>query len=202
MAAARGKTRPDQGGRCVEVVSGRWTPVAVALGAVALAGCAQLPGPDPGALPDASMEPVAGADPRAAEASDAALSAYAGYLSAARKASRVPDPHHPALRTYLADPLLTRVRLDIREMKRHGAVRTGSLTSNPRVTEVNLGAVPATVMIQDCIDSTGYRMIYVKDSAPVPGAEGGRYVATATASRYPDGRWLINDGAAHVDQPC
>ena len=83
-----------------------------------------------------------------------------------------------------------------------GAVRTGAVVSDPTVTEVNLSSVPAAVSIQDCIDTTGYPMVYAKDRSPVPGSRGGRYIATATASRYPDGRWLISDGAAHPDQPC
>jgi hypothetical protein len=147
--------------------------------------------------------PAATDDPAAAEAASAALAAYTGYLAAAEEAEHEADPHHPDLKKYLADPLLTRVRLSIRDAKEHGAVRTGSLISDPTVTEVNLESVPATVVIQDCLDATNYRMVYADDTDKVyPGTEVGRYLATATATRYDDGRWLISSGAAHRDQPC
>jgi hypothetical protein len=70
------------------------------------------------------------------------------------------------------------------------------------VTLVDLSSTPPTVSIQDCIDTTGYKMVYAKDKKQVPGTAGGRYMATATATLYPDGRWLISDGASHTDQPC
>lgn len=147
-------------------------------------------------------EAAASADAQAAAAEKSALAAYAGYLDASRKAELAGDPLDPELRKYLADPLLTRVRLTIRDAKEHGAMRTGKLVSNPTVTGVDLDTVPATVSIQDCIDATGYRLIYKKGKKAVPGSAGGRYLATATATRYPDGRWLINAGAVHEDQPC
>lgn len=137
-----------------------------------------------------------------AAAQKAALAAYAGYLDASRKAETARDPMHPELTKYLADPLLTSVRLTIRDAKEHGAMRTGTLVSDPTVTEVSLDSVPATVSIQDCLDATKYQLVNVKTRKPVPGSTSGRYFATATASRYPDGRWLVSDGAVHQDQPC
>lgn len=146
--------------------------------------------------------PNAVADQDAAAASKAALTAYAGYLAASRSASAKADPKHPDLTKYVADPLLTRVRDAVRDLDVNGAIRTGKLVSDPRVTTLDLAASPPTVSIQDCIDSTGYKMVYAKSKKPVPGTGGGRYVATATATRYPDGRWLISDAATHEDQPC
>lgn len=81
-------------------------------------------------------------------------------------------------------------------------MRTGTLRSAPTVTAVSLDSDPPTVEIQDCLDATGYRLVYTKDGRAVPGSGGKRYLATATATRYPDGRWLISAGAAHQDQPC
>ncbi|RQW98926.1 hypothetical protein DLJ59_26010 [Micromonospora inaquosa] len=139
-------------------------------------------------------------DRQAAE--KAALDAYSGYLTASRKAGQRSDPRAPELSRFLGDPLLTRVRVSIREAKEHGAMRTGTLKSDPTVTAVSLDAKPATVEIQDCLDTTGYRLVYAKDKRPVPGSGGGRHLSTATATRYPDGRWLINYGKTHRDQPC
>ncbi|MER7440012.1 hypothetical protein ABTW73_04290 [Micromonospora avicenniae] len=154
--------------------------------------------------PPAPAAAEADADQDADEqaARKAALDAYSGYLTASRTASRHSDPYAPELSRFLADPLLTRVRMAIRDAKEHGAMRTGTLKSDPTVTAVSLSAVPATVEIQDCLDATGYRLVYTKDRRVVPGSGGKRYLATATATRYSDGRWLISAGAAHQDQPC
>ncbi|WP_181571198.1 hypothetical protein [Micromonospora robiginosa] len=183
--------------------SRRWEICLLSLALVAgTAGC--------GSGPEAAVGPLAGgaaapathstADERAAE--KAALAAYSGYLDASRAASARSDPGHPALDRFLADPLLTRVRVAIRDAKEHGAMRTGKLVSDPTVVSVDLAADPPTVEIQDCLDARGYRLVYAKDRKTVPGTGGGRYLATATAARYPDGRWLVNTGTAHQDQPC
>ncbi|WP_433265817.1 hypothetical protein ACQPWR_01300 [Micromonospora vinacea] len=154
--------------------------------------------------PTAARDDEQRADPdverRAAE--KAALDAYSGYLAASRTAGLRSDPRAPELSRFLADPLLTRVQLSIRDAKEHGAMRTGTLKSDPTVTAVSLDAKPATVDIQDCLDTTGYRLVYAKNKRPVPGSGGGRHLSTATATRYPDGRWLINSGTTHRDQPC
>jgi hypothetical protein len=177
-----------------------WLVIAAAVGTIA--GC----GTDRGttARPAAGRQATAAADRNASEhaAGKAALAAYSGYLDASRTASRRSDPRYPDLTRFLADPLLTRVRLAIREAKEHGAMRTGTLLSDPTVTSVSLDADPPTVEIQDCLDATGYRLVYVRNQRVVPGTGGSRYLATATATRYPDGRWLISAGAAHEDQPC
>ncbi|TDB81539.1 hypothetical protein [Micromonospora sp. KC721] len=180
----------------------QWTAsLVIATVAGAAAGCGG--GPEPAGGPPVrtaadSRQPSV--DERAAE--QAALTAYAGYLDASREASRAGDPRHPALARFLADPLLTRVRVVIDRARRHGAVRTGTLRSDPTVVAVDLAATPPTVDIQDCLDATDYRLVYAKDKRVVPGSGGSRHLATATATRYPDGRWLITAGTAHEDQPC
>ncbi|HEY0696872.1 MAG TPA: hypothetical protein VGD43_03575 [Micromonospora sp.] len=168
------------------------------------AATAACSGDDAPASPEQATAKAAAAspDPQVAAAEKSALAAYAGYLDASREAERSADPFHPELKKYLADPLLTRVRLAIRNAKEHGAMRTGKLISDPTVTAVSLDTVPPSVEIQDCLDATGYQLVYVKDKKVVPGSAAGRYLATATATRYPDGRWLISAGAAHQDQPC
>ncbi|PZF99560.1 hypothetical protein [Micromonospora endophytica] len=140
------------------------------------------------------------ADEQAAE--QAALKAYAGYLAASRTASQRSDPHHPDLTRFLADPLLTRVRFNLQQAREHGAVSVGTLRSDPTVISVALDATPPTVEIQDCVDATGYRLVYLDGGKGVPGTRGTRHLATATATRHPDGRWRISAGAAYQDQPC
>lgn len=132
----------------------------------------------------------------------AALAAYSGYLAVTQEASGDSDPHHPELTNYLADPLLTRVRFTIRTAKEHGAIRVGTLRSDPVVTVVDVASVPAIVEIQDCLDATDWRLVYAEDEQVVPGSQSTRHLATVTVARYPDGRWLVNTGASHEDQPC
>lgn len=181
----------------------RWTTAlvtAVVLGpTVACGSTGSSPGPAGGqrSTPTATRAPV---DEKAAR--KAAIDAYRGYLTASQTASSDADPDHPDLTKYLADPLLTKVRLAIRYAKEHGAMRTGKLVSDPVVTVVSLETAPPTVEIQDCLDATGYRLVYARNKKTVPGTAGRRHLATATATRYPDGRWLISEGTAHEEQPC
>ncbi|MER5702246.1 hypothetical protein ABT023_09865 [Micromonospora sp. NPDC002296] len=182
---------------------GRWTIFLVAVlavGPVAACGTEAETTTQPLSAAPKTAQSHSAAEERAAR--ESALTAYSGYLAASRTANRRGDPFHPELTRFLADPLLTRVRLAIRDAKEHGAMRTGTLVSDPTVTSVSLDGVPATVEIQDCVDATGYRLVYTKTKKVVPGSGGGRHLATATATRYADGRWLISSGAAHEDQPC
>ncbi|MEU1836215.1 hypothetical protein [Micromonospora chersina] len=183
--------------------SRRWEICLLSLALLtATAGCGSEPEAATRPLTGGAAAPVAHSGAEEESAGKAALAAYSGYLDASRAASARSDPGHPALARFLADPLLTRVRVSIREAKEHGAMRTGRLVSDPTVVTVDLAADPPTVEIQDCLDATGYRLVYAKDRRVVPGTRGGRYLATATATRYPDGRWLISAGAGHQDQPC
>jgi hypothetical protein len=181
---------------------GRFSAALLAIVAVGSGTACSATDPSAAPTPRAAGARPASTDPETAAAVKSALTAYAGYLAASREAERSGNPLHPDLPKYLADPLLTRVRLAIRDAKEHGAMRTGTLISDPTVTDVSLDTVPATVSIQDCLDATGYRLVYRKDNSPVPGSANGRYLATATATRYADGRWLISAGAAYEDQPC
>jgi hypothetical protein len=179
------------------------SPFAALTLAAALAGCASGDDSTDNSGELRAPNAASPADAEKAKAIESALAAYSGYLEDAREAESIPDPYHPDLKKHLADPLLTRVRLAISVVKENGALRTGTLISDPRVTTVSLDTVPATVTIQDCLDASGYKMVYADNrKKEVPGHAGGRYVATATATRYPDGRWLISTGAAHKDQPC
>jgi hypothetical protein len=175
--------------------------VAIATLACVTTACARDE-PAPADRPSGAAVPARDTEAEEAAAAEAALAAYAGYLAASQKAEQTGNHRHPDLKKYLADPLLTRVRLAIRDAKENGAMRTGSLISDPTVTSVTLDSVPAAVSIQDCIDATKYKLVNRDDKKAIPGTANGRYLATATATRYPDGRWLISEGAAHEDQPC
>ncbi|MGC5051218.1 hypothetical protein ACLQ2S_07180 [Micromonospora sp. DT48] len=182
----------------------RWTASLIAVATVGTStACGGTQTTSTAATPERNTP--AGAE-RAAEqaaAEKAALAAYSGYLAASRAASRRSDPQEPQLARFLADPLLTNVRFNLRQARQHGAVAAGTLRSEgPTVVSMDLDADPPTVEIQDCVDASNYRLVYVADDKVVPGTRGSRHLATATATRYPDGRWRISAGAAHQDQPC
>ncbi len=181
----------------------RWTAGLVAVATVgtstACGNAQEAPRPR---HPNGTDQPARAAAEEAA-AEKAALAAYSGYLAASRTASRRSDPQEPALTRFLADPLLTRVRFSLRQARQNGAVSAGTLRSEgPTVISMDLDATPPTVEIQDCVDASNYRLVYLADDKVVPGTRGSRHLATATAARYPDGRWRISAGAAHQDQPC
>ncbi|MET8832410.1 hypothetical protein ABZV78_00625 [Micromonospora sp. NPDC004540] len=183
--------------------SRRWEICLLSIALLApAAGCGTEPEGAARPLTGRAAAPAAHSTVEEESAGKAALAAYSGYLDASQAASARSDPGHPALARFVADPLLTRVRMAIRDAKEHGAMRTGKLVSDPTVVSVDLTADPPTVEIQDCLDATGYRLVYAKDHRVVPGTRGGRHLASATATRYPDGRWLISAGAGHQDQPC
>ena len=117
-----------------------------------------------------------------------------------QKAEDVGNPQHPELKKYLADPLLTRVRLAIRDAKENGAMRTGSLGSDPSVTAVTLDSVPAAVEIQDCIDSSKYKLVYRDTKKSVPGTVNGRFLATAGGKHGDAGhqKQLLHDSSSPV----
>ena len=171
----------------------------VLTGAVSACG-GGLEGPAPVSL-DAPPSPAPTGGGERSAAADAALAAYNGYMEAAQKASAIPDQRHPDLRKYLGDPLLSRVRAAIGLLEREGAVRQGKLITNPTVTVVDLESNPKTVHIQDCVDGTGYTMVYRTTRSAVPGKRNVRYVATATVTLFPEG-WLVSQGLSHEDQPC
>jgi hypothetical protein len=149
-----------------------------------------------------SSAPATTTDADVTRAGETALAAYRRYLAATAKASNSANPDEPDLRKYLADPLLSQVIYGVHQLKAKGAIQTGNTTSSPEVTSVNLRGTPPTVAIQDCIDKSDYRLMYKADHQPIPVTGLDRYRATATVTRYDDGRWLVNAATAHRDQSC
>ncbi|MFI5840185.1 hypothetical protein ACIA8K_10820 [Catenuloplanes sp. NPDC051500] len=175
------------------------------LAVLGLAGVVSACGGQEGPAPASLDGPPSAASTETTErsaAAEAAMAAYTGYMDAAQKASAIPDPRYPDLRKYLADPLLGRVQAGISLLQREGAIRQGRLVTNPTVTVVDLESTPRTVQIQDCVDGTDYKMVYKTTRSAVPGKQNVRYVATATATFYPELGWLVSQGLSHEDQPC
>ncbi len=137
------------------------------------------------------------------EAADKALAAYNNYREAQVAAFATAEPTGGDLSKYVADPLLGELQYDLRQKRDQGLIVTGRPVWKPRVTKVNVTSRPFTVQIEDCFDATNWNTVYkaTGKSAAVPG-QNKKYVVTAEAALYDDGRWLIRSAKAERERPC
>lgn len=169
---------------------------AVVCVALAAAGCNPA-SPKPVANPSATAPnaPLPSEDPKVADAQAEALDAYKGYLVVYASASQAANPDDPNLATYLADPLLSLTRHNIRTLKANGEVQLGAQTATVLRTQTEVAASPPTVTIHACLDYRGLKLVYATSRSQVPGSalKKTRVSAVVTVARYPTGQWLVND---------
>jgi len=180
------------------------TAVAATVLAALLSGCGSEPDPDPspspvGVVPSA----VSTIDPVEQDAREGALAAYDNYVRAYVAASASGDTAGKELANYTADPLLRQLRYDLVLKRDQGLTTKGEPSWAARVTKVNVESRPFTAAIEDCFDGTNWQTVYKSSGKPagVPG-QAKRYVVTAEATQYDDGRWLIRQSAAQRERPC
>jgi hypothetical protein len=144
----------------------------------------------------ASSEPID-------DASTRAIAAYNGYWDTFVKAAANPAAPTPDLATYVADPLLTELRLTLRQIRDQGIVYKGRPTSSPRATSSNTTTAPFSVAIEDCFDSTDWVPVYSANgqSAAAPG-QASRYVITSTMKLFDANGWLVVETAADRGRAC
>ncbi|XVU24226.1 hypothetical protein ACQPZJ_44510 [Actinoplanes sp. CA-054009] len=186
-----GRARRRQGGARLGLV----TPAVVCV-ALTLAGCtSSSPAPEPIPVVTTSPAPALSEDPKAADAQAAALAAYRGYLLAYAEASQAADPDNRTLATYVADPLLSLTRHNIRTLADKGAVQMGAQTATVISSRVDLAGTPPTVTIHACLDYSALRLVYQANHSPVPNSalKTTRVPAVATVARYANGQWLVNN---------
>jgi hypothetical protein len=137
------------------------------------------------------------------QARGSVLAAYNGFREAHVAASNAGDVKGGDLAKYVADPLLAELKVELYQRSVQGLVTTGRPTWNARVTKVNVSSRPFTVEIEDCFDTTNWKTVDKKTGkdAAVPG-QAKKYVVTAEAALYDDGRWLIYKGRAVRERPC
>lgn len=169
---------------------------------VAASGCTG-DGEDSPAAGVTSGSPSPTQDGEEVQARDGALAAYAGFREAQVAASTEPDPGGGELAQYTADPLLSQLKFDLTQKRDQGLVTTGRPAWNPEATSVNVSTRPFTATIEDCFDATGWDTINkaTGESVAVPG-QAKKYVVTAEAVLFDDGRWRIRSAQAHRDRPC
>lgn len=176
---------------------------APALAALALAltltGCGSSD--DDGAKAQASTPPTTttvapapatpSADPETIE-KQAVLAAYGSMWAEQMKAYAKADAKGTDLQKYTSLDALGQFRIDLARMKKAGTIGTGELGHTAEVTMLNTtGKVPKAT-IQDCLDLTGWKAVRVKTGEPIPlpSNQPRRYIATATAEKWPNG-WMI-----------
>ena len=169
---------------------------AVVCVALTAAGCtSSAPKPVASQAATASPTPSPSEDSKAADAQATALAAYKGYLLAYAEASQAANPDDPNLATYLADPLLSLTRHNIRTLKDKGEVQMGAQTATVVSSQVDLASTPPTVTIHACLDYSALKLVYQANHSPVPNSalKTTRVPAVATVAKYATGQWLVND---------
>ena len=143
----------------------------------------------------APASPTPSVDPSVATAEQLARAAYTGYIQTWATASQQADPDNPDLARYVADPLLSLTRHNIRWLKDIGAVQVGAQKATVLDVQVNLATKPPTVTITSCLDYSELRLVYRSNQSPVPNSGGGdpKVPAVATMWLYQTGQWLVNN---------
>jgi len=190
------------GGRTTRRVPGRLVVIVVA-GLIALVGCGPNRSSDskPSSSTTATVRPSPTGDPMVAQARQSALAAYDGYVRTYALASQVANPDDPNLASYLADPLLSLTRHNIRILKDNGQVQIGAQTATVTSSTVDLATTPPTVTIHACLDYSSLKLVYKSNQSPVPNSslKNTHISAVVTVARYATGQWLVNDSRQGSD---
>lgn len=179
-----------------------------ALGAVLLLLMAGCTGRSPRAASSSEPGPSSAkatptVDPSVAAATGAAVAAYNGYLAAFAHAAQAADPDDPNLARYVADPLLSLTRHNLRAMRDRGQVQVGAQTATVTSTRVDLAGAQPAVTIHACLEYGSIRLVYRSNHSPVPDSDikDPKVSAVATVWLYKTGQWLVNDTKQGND-PC
>jgi hypothetical protein len=154
------------------------------------------------APPPSVAAPTPSSEP-SGEAPTKALAAYVGYWEAYVTAAANPGNPSPDLAKFVADPMLTQLRLNLRQYRDNDIVYKGRPTWTPRATDVNTTAAPYTVVIEDCFDSAGWEPVFASTgkSAAAPG-QATRYVITSTVKSFQVEGWLVVESRADRSRSC
>jgi hypothetical protein len=131
------------------------------------------------------------------------IAAFDGYLRVTAEANHRGDPYYDGLGLYIDALYGLKIAQGIIERNDNGTYYAGELKAEAAVESVDLDAEPATATISACMDATDYHLLYRRDDSPVPGVNAlTRYPAEATAMLSDDGRWLIVETTARLEETC
>ncbi|MCX4451759.1 hypothetical protein [Streptomyces sp. NBC_01789] len=140
-------------------------------------------------------------DPDAAQ-KRAVLAAYASMWGEQMKAYKVADATGTDLKRYAALTALSKLRLDLAQMKKSGTRGTGTLGHEPTVMELKTDGKLPTATLQDCIDLSQWKAVRTSgEPVPLPSNQPRRYLATAKAEQWPGG-WMITDYTPNGARTC
>jgi hypothetical protein len=181
-----------------------------ALVALTMSGCSLTAcgGKDPSApttpsVAASSPSPTSTVDPDVAQAVQAAIGAYNGYVQYWAIASQAADPNNADLARYVADPLLSLTRHNIQRLRDNGQVQVGAQTATIMSTHADLNNAQPSVTIHACLDYSALKLVYKSNSSPVPNSaiKDPKVSTVATVWRYQTGQWLVNKAESGTD-PC
>lgn len=141
--------------------------------------------PEP--VPESTVRKPVGED---AEQERAVLKVYDRMLTAEAKAYRTASASGTGVERYATYKALAAIRDGVDNLKDSGAVVTGEVGHDARVTRLDLEAKVPTATLSDCVDLSRYRAVKAGKEVPLPTEQPLRYVMTVSAERW-DGRWMI-----------
>lgn len=192
------------------------TAAVIAVAVLAPAGCSDGDQPPANASPTSSSSPPATTTtpkPQTPEekAKAAALEVYRASWEATARAGAQPRARdwRPVLGKYFGPPALETMLIDIKDYAKWPAHEAGHARPlSPKVVKVKSNSRrPHTVIIEDCIDASEYRV--VSDRAGEKGKDltdpnqPDRYRFEARLAWYPKPKiWRVYQQEARLEEPC
>lgn len=131
------------------------------------------------------------------------LAAYNGFREQYVAAAATANFDDKVLRSYIADPLLTKTMYSLRLQSEQGIVYRGRPAWTAAISTINVAKRPYTATISDCFDNGDWTPIYKSSGKAVPTpAQARRYRVTSTAKYYDNGRWLISESKPDRSRAC
>ncbi|MCX5106992.1 hypothetical protein OG305_48015 [Streptomyces sp. NBC_00439] len=156
----------------------------------------------PVASASASAPATSTTDPDAADKA-AVLAAYTSMWGEQMQAYRKADAKGTDLKKYAALNALSKFEADLAHMKKNSTVIRGDLGHSPKVTALDTAGKLPKATVQDCVDLAKWETLDTKTDKPIPlpTSQPLRYVATASAEKWPGG-WMITDYTPDGARTC
>lgn len=151
--------------------------------------------------PSPSASPSSSADPQAAEKSTL-LGVYQAYWDAQLKVYATGTMKDTGIEKVATDKAYSKVQTTRMYYVDNNLTVKGAPDLSPKVTVIEMTAVPPSATITDCLDSTNYLTVDKNSGKPVETVDKNRrHVATYTALKI-GGLWQIRDSDISRDRTC
>jgi hypothetical protein len=129
-----------------------------------------------------------------------AIDAYLGTQQAFLTATMTADPDHPDLTVYTAGRALDLLRNGVASIRDKGLRGRGEATFEPEVDQWDDLERPTTIIIRDCMDTSGAEL-YSVSGEPYEDEPGGLQLVRATVEIV-DGTWKVTGLGVHGVGTC